>query len=566
MSDVSQPLSPPREFEEQNPASTPVVAGRAMLADIGIILSWVLATDFLLYRTSTFLGWGIFFIGAPVFLYVAKRSKVHFVSSLTAAVLLLCIGIKIIWCGSWLQVACGSGLVLAYAMALSGAPPFLPEIFSFFAFAMAGTAKRISCFRFGTVNEATGAVKPFLGLPVVLPLAVVFAFGSLFVLANPNISNFVSLQLQSLSNHAYALFVDIQAGEAVFWILSGWLVLGMLYPAGRWLLREEPPTTVLQPLQESHLYAPYRNTLLSVIALFIAYLGFEFSTLWFREFPEDFYYAGYAHQGAFWLTVALAVSTCTLSCIFNGSTLRDPRLSKLKRLAMFWSVLNILLAIAVFHRLNIYVQFNGLTQMRIIGLLGIASVSCGFALVVYKVIRNKDFVWLVHRQLWVPVLATVLFAILPVDWFVNRYNTNQVLKGETPAIVQVISHKATPEGALAIFPLLQHEQPEIHNGVRALLAVWAVELKMEEGEDSQNGFTRSPWISHLGHHTPWVNLNEGFSQLDHESEAKWKNYQLATEVLRTKLSDTRADWVPYLDRSTREDALNAFFKYAYQWY
>lgn len=35
--------------------------------------------------------------------------------------------------------------------------------------------------------------------------------------------------------------------------------------------------------------------------------------MWFRPFPTGFHYSGYAHEGAFWLTVALAMATITLS-------------------------------------------------------------------------------------------------------------------------------------------------------------------------------------------------------------------------------------------------------------
>ena len=316
-------------------------------------------------------------------------------------------------------------------MARTGTPPFLPEIFSFVAYAIAGTAKRIRCFRFGTMNEATGAVKPFLGLQVLLPFIAVFGFVTLFVLANPHIADFVSLQLSSFSQQAYDLLIGIETGEAVFWFFSGWLILGLLYPGGKWLLKEVRPLAFVQTKEESKLYAAYRNTLVSVTLLFAAYLCFEFATLWFREFPEDFYYAGYAHQGAFWLTVALAVSTLTLSCIFSGSILKDPRLGRLKQLAILWSILNFILAIAVLNRLSIYISFNGLTQLRIVGFLGIASVAFGFALVVIKILRNKGFVWLIHRQLWVPFAATVVFALLPIDYIVNQHNTRRVLSGES---------------------------------------------------------------------------------------------------------------------------------------
>lgn len=566
MSDASQSYDSPEKSESvKKPSVIDVVAGRALAFDLTIVLCWVLATDLLLYRVSTFLAWGIFFVGATGFLLTVKRTSVHRFSAAVIGLLLLGIGLKLIWSGTWLQVTCGVGLTLAYAMALTGAPPFLPEIFSFVAYALAGTAKRIRRFRFGTINETTGALRPVLGLQIVLPLLAVFGFATLFVLANPHIADFVALRIQNVSQQLFSMLLDIDAGEAVFWLFSGWLILGLLYPGGRWFLREVRPSAFVESKQESSLYAAYRNTLVSVALLFTGYLCFEFTTLWFREFPEDFYYAGYAHQGAFWLTIALAVSTLTLSCIFSGNILKDPRLGRLKNLAILWSVLNFVLAAAVLNRLFIYVNFNGLTQLRIVGFLGIASVAFGFALVVLKILRDQGFVWLIHRQLWVPFAATVFFALLPVDYIVNNYNTRQVQSGNTPPVVQLIAHKTSPEGALAILPLVSHEQPEIREGVKALLATWAIELGVAE-DPSDGEPKRGAWISNLGHSTPWSDIRLGFSRLDRESSVPWQNFQLSASNLKSKLLQQSQTWQPYIDHQKREDALNTFFKYAYRWY
>ena len=63
----------------------------------------------------------------------------------------------------------------------------------------------------------------------------------------------------------------------------------------------QTPTGKAHTPAKAFVYPAFRNTLLTVIALFAAYLVFEFKTLWFRVFPEGFYYSGYAHQGAAWL-------------------------------------------------------------------------------------------------------------------------------------------------------------------------------------------------------------------------------------------------------------------------
>ena len=122
--------------------------------------------------------------------------------------------------------------------------------------------------------------------------------------------------------------------------------------------------------------------------LFACYLGFELYYLWMREIPEGFYYSGYAHEGAAWLTVALAISTFTLGFIFHGALLAHPRIDTLKKLTWIWSAENFLLALCVYHRLYIYIGYNGMTRMRVVALFGIAAVVGGFALVVWKVLKG----------------------------------------------------------------------------------------------------------------------------------------------------------------------------------
>lgn len=110
-----------------------------------------------------------------------------------------------------------------------------------------------------------------------------------------------------------------------------------------------------------------------------------------------FVYSGDAHEGAAWLTVALALATFILSLVFRGSVRCDARLPKLRMLAWAWSLENVLLAFAVYNRLFIYVGFNGMTRMRIVGLFGITAVLVGFVVVLVKIAKNHSFVWLIRR-------------------------------------------------------------------------------------------------------------------------------------------------------------------------
>ncbi|MGE3780477.1 MAG: DUF4153 domain-containing protein, partial [Pirellulaceae bacterium] len=260
-----------------------------------------------------------------------------------------------------------------------------------------------------------------------------------------------------------------------------------------------------------------------------AYLLFEFKTLWGRVFPPGFYYSGYAHEGAAWLTVALLLATLILSLVFRGSMLDDPRLPRMRRLAVIWSVENLLLGIAVYHRLWIYVNYNGMTRMRMVGFFGITLVLVGFGLVLGKFAFRLDFLWLVRRQLWALVAAVYLFLLTPVDQLVVRYNVNRILKGESACSVQIAFHSMEPDGLALLTHLLECPDAVIREGAKARLAR-ADSERAELGDES------------------------------------WTAYQGADRWLGQRLEATRIQWDAYQDPELRRQAWQAFREYAYRWY
>jgi hypothetical protein len=173
-----------------------------------------------------------------------------------------------------------------------------------------------------------------------------------------------------------------------------------------------------------------------------------------------------------------------------------------------------------------------MTRMRVVGLFGITAVVVGFACVIVKIIRQRDFLWLLRYQLGALAFAVFLFAVLPVDYFVQRYNVRQILAGELAPTAQIPTHETSAEGALAWIALIDSSDPLIRDGIRATLAEWYVR-----------------------------------TQLPKNLEGDWRNHQLAHRQLRRQLEATRAAWDAYLkDSNKRAVALQVFYDYAYQWY
>ncbi len=98
-----------------------------------------------------------------------------------------------------------------------------------------------------------------------------------------------------------------------------------------------------------------------------------------------------------------------------------------------------------------------MTRMRVIGLLGTLAVIIGFALVVYKILRSRGFLWLLRHQLWTVAIVAMLYTILPVDYYVQRYNANQIMAGNPAPSTQIPTHETSAEGLIPLVTLLKCE-------------------------------------------------------------------------------------------------------------
>jgi hypothetical protein len=542
--DVAEPLfpeEPPVEAEilpEDDRAGETSAGSPISYREILAVLALVVVSDLTLYRGQGFAGYGAFFLAAPLLLlFGAPRARFGKGSFLVGLMLVL-LAAKLAWNGSMLAVASGFALVVAFAMVLAGLCPYVLETVVYASQTILAGYEGLRQYRRSS-TRLNPAITRSAWLNYGLPVAAFVAFGLLFIVANPDLLRSFGETFERVLNSLrdWILEFSPEWQEMLFWVAVSWIAVGMLRPVvTRSLLGERASLPAMpagaEPVR-ALFYVPFRNTLVTVIVLFAVYLGFEFKTLWFRVFPPGFYYSGYAHEGAAWLTVALALATLVLSLIFRGSVLGDPRLPRLRRMAWVWSLENLLLAAAVYHRLLIYIGFNGMTWMRTVGFFGMSCVVAGFLLVVWKIVRNRDFVWLVRHHLWALALAVYLFALTPVDALVHRYNVRRILRGDPAPSVQISVHPIDLAAVPVLLPLADCRDPIIREGVRAMLAD-----RLDEAEARAR---------------------------EHQTKG-WTAWQLSDRYVLDRLRAESGKWAEYQDRAKREAALERFHEYAYKWF
>ncbi|QDV31823.1 hypothetical protein Spb1_37680 [Planctopirus ephydatiae] len=469
---AAEQLAAERLAQEQSPAR-PAVTWRELLA----VLLLVVLGDLTLYWGHGFGGYALLLAAAPLAVLLGATRHQRLWQVLAATLMIWGAALRLAWCGNWLAFALGGVLLIGLSTSLAGKgmyfgdvlrwlASFIPSLFRGLADYEAAFRRRVS-LRWGLPTQA------ILWAYLLPPICAVIFLG-LFIQANPDISLWVQQRLLSFRELWSQVWSIIGSPYRMgFWLICGCVAIVLMRPH-LWTLYEvfqfEPLVDLkTDSTSRTDLYPAYRNTILVLIVLFAMYLVFEFVTMWTRTFPPGFHYSGYAHEGAAWLTVALALATIMLSIIFNASMMTDPRMPALRNLAMIWAAENILLALAVYNRLFIYVGFNGMTRMRVVGILGVTSVLAGVVLMMIKISRGHSFGWLLKNQIFVVAVAAYLYAVLPVDGWVMTYNVRQVLAGNLPPSVQIAHHPTTTEGWLTLLPLQQAENQVIREGVVEML-------------------------------------------------------------------------------------------------
>jgi len=334
-----------------------------------------------------------------------------------------------------------------------------------------------------------------------VPTAVGFLFLIPLIQSHPEIASIVLRNFFILSDSLLIWAARINIVSAVLVSMVGVWSLGVLLPrfGNENSVSVKSTRTVSNRVCSNIAYAASRNTLIVVNCIFVWFLLVEIRATWFREFPKGFIYSTYAHQGAAWLTIVLAMSTIAMSILFRSEIHNHPRISTLRKLAVGWSLCNALLVIAVFYRLMIYVNFNGMTRMRIIGFVGVACVFAGFVIVNFRMVGQMPIAWILHKQTRAVLWSIYLLALLPMDAISHGWNVSSIRSGYLAPAVQIAVQPISDEGLLCLLPLLNSDEPMIKEGVAALLAERFSQMSDESSESTESATPRTiSWTQFQG--------------------------------------------------------------------
>jgi len=409
-------------------------------------------------------GLALLFIVMPAALAVAARARRTSPRLAVVVGLLAAVAARCFFDPTPGTVMCGLALLVAFGLTLRARRMFVPEAMVSALSAVAKLPSRLGAAAAGmkrlTARTRFGKVSL---LPIVIPIALCIGFAGVFALANPVVAHGLGVAWGLLAS-----VVGFPSPARIFvWALSLVGACALLRPAVRLAQGTEAATEEGEATATSLLVA--RNALGALNVLFLLYNALDAAYLWSGAPPAGMKTQQYAHQGAFWLTIALVMCTGVIGVMFRGALAHDTRARAARTLAYVWMAQGLVLALGTYRRIAIHIAHSGLSDLRIVGILGTTLVVAGVVAVALKLRGRRTLTWLVRRQLDAFALGVVLYAVFPTHLVSARVNVARIEGGEYPPMLHMFRQSTQPESAAELLPLLHHHDLRVRQGVAALL-------------------------------------------------------------------------------------------------
>jgi len=432
--------------------------------EIFAAVALVAAADVALWRGSDLapsgLGAAAFFVAVPALLLVAARAYRLTLSVGVVVAILATIATRCAFAPTAGTALLGLGAIFALAIAMRSRSAFLTDVVASFGSTFATLPPRYEAFvagfrgRRGSPHEGP---RPFA--QVAIPAVLVTTFVTLFALANPLVARWLGGVTRVLSAPG--------PGRIVTWVFLLMGAVLLVRPAVRRSLVSESAVPTADATRG--LLNVTRNALVPLNVVFFVYNALDARYLWAGAPPPGVSEQHYAHEGAAWLTVTIALLTVVVGIMFRGALAHDERARLPRLLAFAWLGQGAILALGTFRRLAVHITTSGLSNVRILGMFGTAVVAVALALVGVKLVRRRTFLWLLRRQLDTLAVAGVAFCVMPTHLISAHVNVARVLEHEYQALVHAEEEVFEAESAAALLPLLDHDDERIRRGAAALL-------------------------------------------------------------------------------------------------
>jgi len=250
-----------------------------------------------------------------------------------------------------------------------------------------------------------------------VPITLSLTFITLFAVANPIISNWLS---DIPWGDITALLSPLRWLFWLFILCIGWAFIRPKLRSKR--LRNPQP---LSRTENSTGFASRQSILTSLILfnlIFFIQTLMDLYYLWGgAALPNGLTYAKYAHRGAYPLIfTALLAAVFVLATLSPGS--KTERDSNVRALVLLWVVQNIILVISSIWRTMLYIEEYSLTYLRIAALIWMGLVAMGLFFIIARIYLRRNNRWLLLTNAATAFMTLYICCFLNFTDLIARYN------------------------------------------------------------------------------------------------------------------------------------------------
>lgn len=443
------------------PTYRPARTRPASALELAAAVAVAVTVDVALYDGAGGYGLALFFGALPALALLVARGRRWSLATAVTAALVVMVAARCALAPNAPTVFAGVALLLAFGatlhmraslfdVLLSAPLAFAPSNLGAFGAGLSRAAKRVRLSREVVV-------------PIAVPVALVGVFALVFAAANP-----VVARIFDRAVHAFDRFVTLPTFPRVLLAVFALAAAPALLRPGARRVRVQ-----LAAARDGEATAislgVARNALVGLNVLFFLYNALDATSLVTRRPPAGVDLQTYAHQGTAWLTVALLLTTVVLGVMFRGTLAHDEGAKRIRTLAYVWVAQGLVLALGTYGRIAMHIGSSGLSDLRIVGVLGTTLVVGGLVLVALKLRHGRSFAWLTRRQFEAFALAWMVWAIVPTHLVSAKVDVARIEAGELRPLVHLDELAGESESAPALVPLLRHPDPRVREGVAILL-------------------------------------------------------------------------------------------------
>lgn len=457
---------------------------------IPLWLGLIILADWLFY--DRVLGWtlGLYCCVLGVALIVRTGASLRSASERLAVCVWLGIAVALVFDPSVLAVTLGVAALLSSSRPLATCRPgrVLVDCASRTGVMLLTGWSRIfrdfRLFRRGWPRQRSGGAVARVLARWSIPLACTFAFLVLFHVANPIIAQWLERLGRFVERVLRTIYLP-SPERILFWLLSAIWIWALLRERPSWrrlsahvqrllcgtraLSRATDTLRAIDTRQAARVAADWElagpafliRCLSLFNLLFLMHNLLDLRYLWAgAALPPGMTYAQYAHRGAYPLVAtALLAATFVLATFRRNTT--GPAMRWPRRLVLLWLGQNVFLTVSSVFRLCLYVRAYTLSRLRVAAAVWMVLIACGLLLIVWRIVRAHDNVWLLNANLGCLFAVLYVCCFCDIDGFIANYNVDHAweLAGEGPALDLKYLERLGPEAIPALERFCEHATP-----------------------------------------------------------------------------------------------------------